>query len=53
MSANYVYTGKPVEEDGNILTSIGAGHSVDFAIRLVEILEGEKAVEKIKSGMEL
>lgn len=53
MSVNYTYTGSFIEEDGNLLTAIGAGHSVDFAIRLAEILEGEKAVEKIKKGMEL
>jgi len=53
MSENYVYTGQPVEEDDTLLTCIGAGHTVDFAIRIVEILCGSQAVEKVKSGMEL
>ena len=53
MMANYKYSGKNIEEDGNLLTCIGAGHSVDFAIRLAEILEGKDAVAKIKKGMEL
>lgn len=53
MIANYRYTGKNIEEDGNLLTCIGAGHSIDFAIRLAEILDVEEAVAKIKKGMEL
>lgn len=53
MIANYKYTGNAIEQDGNLLTCIGAGHSIDFAIRLAEILGGEGAVAKIKKGMEL
>ena len=53
MSAKYRYTGKPYEQDGNIWTAIGAGHSQDFAIALVQALVGDAAVAKIKKGMEL
>lgn len=53
MSENYVYTGSPIEIDGNLITSIGAGHTVDFAIKIAEILCGDEAVKKIKTGMEL
>ena len=53
MSAKYRYTGKPYEQDGNIWTAIGAGHSQDFAIALVQALMGDAAVAKIKKGMEL
>ena len=53
MSANYNYTGRPIERDGNLITSIGAGHSIDFAIEIARILAGDEAVAKIKKGMEL
>ncbi len=53
MALSYKYTGRAIEEDGNLFTCIGAGHSVDFAIRLAEKLEGPEAVLKIKKGMEL
>lgn len=49
----YNYTGKNIEQDNNLLTAIGAGHSVDFAIKIAEIIAGNQAVEKIKKGMEL
>ena len=53
MSANYNYTGRPIERDGNLITSIGAGHSIDCAIEIARILAGDEAVAKIKKGMEL
>lgn len=53
MSTTYNYTGNFITRDGNLLTCIGAGHSVDFAICLAEILGGEAAVTKVKKGMEL
>ncbi|MBR4441169.1 MAG: DJ-1/PfpI family protein [Bacteroidales bacterium] len=53
MSRNYIYTGNPIEHDGNLITCIGAGHSVDFAIEIASILAGSEAVKKIKNGMEL
>lgn len=53
MSAKYNYTGKPYENDGNLWTAIGAGHSQDFAIALARQLAGDDAVAKIKKGMEL
>ncbi len=53
MSEQYKYTGKPYEHDGNLWTAIGAGHSQDFAIALVQALAGDAAVAKIKGGMEL
>lgn len=53
MSAKYNYTGRAIERDGNLITSIGAGHSIDFAIEIARILAGDEAVAKIKKGMEL
>ena len=50
---NFVYTGKIVERDGNLITAIGAGRSFDFALAIVEALLGNGAVDKIKGGLEL
>ncbi len=50
---DFVYTGKPVEIDGNLVTSIGAGYALDFGLTLLEVLCGEEAVAKVKPGMEL
>ena len=50
---NFVYTGKIVERDGNLITAIGAGRSFDFALAIVEALQGNDAVDKIKGGLEL
>ncbi len=53
MKTEYNYTGKNIERDLNLLTAIGAGHSVNFAIEIAKIVAGDQAVEKIKKGMEL
>jgi 4-methyl-5(b-hydroxyethyl)-thiazole monophosphate biosynthesis len=39
-----------VETDGNITTSKGPGTAVYFALRLVELLLGEAAAEKVSEG---
>lgn len=45
------YTGEPVEVDGNIITSRGAGVAVDFGLKLVECLSGSTAAKKLSSAM--
>lgn len=45
------YTGAPVEVDGNIITARGAGVTVQFALKLVELLKGKPAADKIKMAM--
>ncbi len=50
---DYVYTGKDVEQDRNVVTAIGAGHSVEFGLALLYSLQGEGKVAAVKSGMEI
>lgn len=49
----YLYTGADVEHDKNLITGIGAGHSVDFALEILTTLCGAEAAKKVKHGMEL
>jgi 4-methyl-5(b-hydroxyethyl)-thiazole monophosphate biosynthesis len=49
----YRYTGADVEHDKNLITAIGAGHSIDFSLEIVRTLFGDEAVAKVKHGMEL
>jgi len=49
----YIYTGKPVEQDENLITGIGAGLSIDFAMKLVRVLTDEETVEHLKKNMEI
>jgi len=37
--------------DGNILTSQGPGTSIEFALKLVEILAGKSVAENVKKGL--
>lgn len=50
---NYHYEEKNVMKDGIIITGMGAGHSLAFALELAESLLTSEEVEKIKNGMEL
>lgn len=50
---DFVYTGKDVEQDHNLITSIGAGHAFDFALALLYALQGGEKVDKVKAGLEL
>src|SRR5574344_687310 len=49
----YIYTGKPVEQDENLITGIGAGLSIDFAMKLVRVLTDEETVKSLKRRMEI
>lgn len=49
----YEYTGANVEQDGKIITAIGAGRSIDFALTILRNLTDEDTVSKVKAGMEL
>ncbi|MCR4780866.1 MAG: DJ-1/PfpI family protein [Ruminiclostridium sp.] len=45
------FTGAPVEADGNIVTARGAGVALEFGLKLVEVLSGKPAADKIKEAM--
>jgi 4-methyl-5(b-hydroxyethyl)-thiazole monophosphate biosynthesis len=44
-------TGSPLEQDGNIITSRGPGTAMDFALHLVEVLQGRVVREQVESGL--
>lgn len=50
---DYVYTGKDVEQDHNLITAIGAGHAFDFSLAILYALQGFDKVAHVKSGLEL
>jgi len=48
---NAVLTREPVTQAGNILTGRGLGAGFPFALRLVELLAGEEAADKIAAAI--
>jgi 4-methyl-5(b-hydroxyethyl)-thiazole monophosphate biosynthesis len=40
-----------IEEDGNIITSRGPGTAMDFALRLVELLEGSETRQRVEKSL--
>jgi 4-methyl-5(b-hydroxyethyl)-thiazole monophosphate biosynthesis len=51
LTGAYVVTDQRVVTDGNITTSRGAGTSVSFALRLIEILKDTDAAAKVAAGI--
>ena len=47
------YVNERVVVDGNLITSTGAGRSLDFALTLGELLTDHETVEGVKKGMTL
>ena len=45
-------TGAPVEQDGKIITARGMGVADSFGLKLVELLNGEKAAAKIGASLQ-
>ncbi len=45
------FTGAPVEQDGKIVTARGAGVAVEFGLKLVEVLSGKAASDKLREAM--
>lgn len=48
---DYTYVEEPVVRDGNILTSRGPGTAMDFALSLVQALEGYSARRKVEAPL--
>ena len=46
-----IYTGAPVEVDGQFITSKGPGTSLKFGYAIVEYLLGKDVVEQVKASM--
>ncbi len=51
--SDYNYVGGDIVIDGNLITGIGAGHSVMFGLALAGVLTDSSTVKKLKKGMEL
>lgn len=41
----------PVAVDGNIVTGRGAGTAVEFALKLIEVLEGEEKAQEVAKAI--
>ena len=49
--AKYNFKDEKVVQDGNLITSQGPGTTFDFALKIVEFLEGKEKVKTIMSPM--
>lgn len=49
--ADAFFSSDPVVTDGTIITSRGAGTAIPFALKIVEILAGEKTAKEIKKSI--
>lgn len=45
-------TGKAVVVDGNIITSRGPGTAMDFALQLIQLLEGDSVRKQVEDGLQ-
>jgi 4-methyl-5(b-hydroxyethyl)-thiazole monophosphate biosynthesis len=45
-------TGSPLEWDGNIVTSRGPGTALDFALSLVERLDGKEKRDEVEARLQ-
>lgn len=48
---DYRYTGKPVEIDGNVVTSRGPGTAMDFALTLIERLGDKTLRDRVEAEL--
>ena len=47
------WTGEAVVKDGNIITGKGPGVAAEFALALVEYLEGKEKADKLRAEMQM
>jgi protein DJ-1 len=52
-SQNYEYSGDRVVQDSNLITSQGPGTTFEFALKIVEYLEGAEKMQSVKQPMRL
>ncbi|RMH21553.1 MAG: DJ-1/PfpI family protein [Gammaproteobacteria bacterium] len=45
-------TDSPVVQDGRVITSKGPGTAMDFALQLIEVLEGTAVRQQVESGLQ-
>lgn len=53
LGANYVFKEDRVVQDGNLVTSQGPGTTFEFALKIVEYLEGEQKAKSLIEPMRL
>ena len=53
LKQNHIYTGETTTVDRNLITGIGAGHSLDFSFEIAALLFEKEVIEKVKEGMEI
>ncbi len=53
MSVHYTLSDTGVEQDGNIITAAGAGHSIAFALAIANAMTDRKKVAETERKMEL
>jgi 4-methyl-5(b-hydroxyethyl)-thiazole monophosphate biosynthesis len=44
-------TGEAVTRDGNVITSRGAGTALDFALTLIEALDGKATRDRVEQSL--
>ena len=47
-----ICTGEPVEVDGKLVTSRGAGTALEFALKLVECLKGKEKADEVRAAIQ-
>ncbi|EOQ96635.1 DJ-1 family protein [Leptospira wolbachii serovar Codice str. CDC] len=47
------HTGQRIESHNHVHTSVGPGSAFEFALYILEILEGKDVMEKVKAGLQL
>ena len=50
--AGLSYSDDPVVEDGRLVTSRGPGTAIDFALKLIELLEGQARADEVESALQ-
>jgi putative intracellular protease/amidase len=53
LGANYIYKDDKVVQDGNLITSQGPGTTFEFALKIVEYLEGVDKAKSLRDPMRL